>query len=273
MAEGDSIARLAARMHARTAGATITRSDFRHPRWATADLSGQTITGWHPRGKHLLMRTDAGWTLHSHLRMSGSWSVLRPGSRHPRDLRVALWLDDRRAPPDPPGPAVRRARPLAESRVAAGVALPVLTLVRTRDEGRVVGHLGPDLLGEDPDLDAAAARLRADPDRPAVLALLDQRSVAGLGNMWAQELLFLERTSPWRRIGDVDLAPLLVRGRDLLLDAVARNPRQVTTGDPRTPHFVYGRKGRPCLRCGTRIAFRAPDGAVRETWWCPRCQT
>ena len=164
MAEGDSIARLAARMHARTAGATITRSEFRHPRWATADLSGQTITGWHPRGKHLLMRTDAGWTLHSHLRMSGSWSVLRPGSRHPRDLRVALWLDDRRAPPDPPGPAVGRARPLAESRVAAGVALPVLTLVRTRDEGRVVGHLGPDLLGEAPDLDAAAARLRADPE-------------------------------------------------------------------------------------------------------------
>jgi endonuclease-8 len=274
MAEGDSIARLAARLHARTAGATITRSDFRHPRWATADLSGQKITGWHPRGKHLLMRTDAGWTLHSHLRMSGSWSVLRPGSRHPRDLRVALWLDDRRAPPDPaaPGAAPRSGGSLAESRVAAGVALPVLTLVRTRDEGRVVGHLGPDLLGDDPDLDAAAARLRADPDRPAVLALLDQRNVAGLGNMWAQELLFLERTSPWRRIADVDLAPLLVRGRDLLVDAVARNPRQITTGDPRTPHFVYGRKGRPCLRCRTPIAFRPPDGHVRETWWCPRCQ-
>jgi endonuclease VIII len=266
MAEGDSIARLAARLHARTAGATILRSDFRHPRWATADLSGQAITGWHPRGKHLLMRTDAGWTLHSHLRMSGSWSVLRPGSRHPRDLRVALWLDDRRAP-RPSGGA------LADARVAAGVALPVLTLVRTRDEARVVGHLGPDLLGDDPDLDLAAARLRAEPDRPAVLALLDQRNVAGLGNMWAQELLFLERVSPWRRIVEVDLPPLLARGRDLLVDAVARNPRQTTTGDPRTPHFVYGRKGRPCLRCGTRIAFRAPDGHVRETWWCPTCQT
>ncbi len=281
MAEGDSIARLAARLHARTAGATIVRSEFRHPRWATADLSGQAITGWHPRGKHLLMRTDAGWTLHSHLRMSGSWSVLRPGSRHPRDLRVALWLDDRRSPPDPaapapaaPGPVTRRTgAPLADARVVAGVALPVLTLVRTRDEARVVGHLGPDLLGDDPDLVAAAARLRAEPDRLAVLALLDQRNVAGLGNMWAQELLFLERTSPWRRIVDVDLPPLLARGRDLLLDAVARNPRQVTTGDPRAPHFVYGRKGRPCLRCGTPIAFRAPDGHVRETWWCPSCQT
>lgn len=274
MAEGDSIARLAARLHARTAGATIVRSEFRHPRWATGDLSGQVISGWHPRGKHLLMRTDAGWTLHSHLRTSGSWSVLRPGSRHPRDLRVALWLDDRRRPSDPAAPASGTRRDsLADARVLAGVALPVLTLVRTRDEGRVVGHLGPDLLGDDPDLAAAAARLRADPDRSAVLALLDQRNVAGLGNMWAQELLFLERTSPWRRIADVDLPPLLARGRDLLVDAVARNPRQITTGDPRTPHFVYGRKGRPCLRCGTPIAFRAPDGRVRETWWCRRCQT
>lgn len=251
MAEGDSIARLAARLHARTAGATIVRSDFRHPRWATADLSGQAVTGWHPRGKHLLMRTDAGWTLHSHLRMSGSWSVLRPGSRPPRDLRVALALDDGRT---------------------AGVALPVLTLVRTRDEAHVVGHLGPDLLAEDPDLDAAAARLRSDPSRPAVVALLDQRNVAGLGNMWAQELLFVARTSPWRPIGDVDVAPLLARGRELLVDAVARNPRQTTTGDPRTPHYVYGRKGRPCLRCGARIAFRAASPAARETWWCPRCQ-
>ena len=280
MAEGDSIARLAARLHARTAGATIVRSEFRHPLWATADLSGQAISGWHPRGKHLLMRTDGGWTLHSHLRMSGLWSVLRPGSRHPRDLRVALWLDDRRRPPGPaapgpaaPAPGTRRGGSLAEARVVAGVALPVLTLVLTRDEGCVVGHLGPDLLGDAPDLDAAAARLRAEPDRFAVLALLDQRNVAGLGNMWAQELLFLERTSPWRRIAHVDLPPLLARGRDLLVDAVARNPRQVTTGDPRTPHFVYGRKGRPCLRCGTAIAFRAPDGQVRETWWCRRCQT
>jgi endonuclease VIII len=279
MAEGDSIARLAARMHARTAGALIVRSDFRHPRWATADLSGQRITGWHARGKHLLMRTDEGWTLHSHLRMGGrgapvvgtgpaggagraqragavggSWNVLRPGARFPRDLRVGLRLED--------------------GRTAAGVALPVVTLVRTRDEDRVVGHLGPDLLADDPDLAAAAARLRAEPDRPAVVALLDQRNVAGLGNMWAQELLFLQRTSPWRPIGAVDLPPLLARGRELLREAVAVNHGQVTTGDPRPGrrHFVYGRKGRPCLRCGTPVAFRPADGRVRETWWCPRCQ-
>ncbi|MCX6466241.1 MAG: DNA glycosylase [Pseudonocardiales bacterium] len=254
MAEGDSIARLAARLDARTAGALIVRSDLRHPRVATADLAGMRITGWRPRGKHLLMRTDAGWTLHSHLRMSGSWSVLRPGSRYPRDLRVGLGLDD--------------------GRTVAGVALPVVTLVRTRDEARVVGHLGPDLLADDPDLDAAAARLRAVPERAAVVALLDQRAVAGLGNMWAQEVLFLERTSPWRPIGGVDLPPLLARARRLLREAVATNHRQVTTGDPRPGrrHFVYGRKGRPCLRCGTPVAFAPAGHRARETWWCPRCQ-
>lgn len=258
VAEGDSIARLTARLHARTAGTTIVRSDLRHPRFALVDLSGQRITGWYPRGKHLLMRTDAGWTVHSHLRMSGSWSVLGPGKRLPAavaaDLRIALHL--------------------ADGRTAAGIALPVLTVVRTADEDRVVGHLGPDLLGEGFDLDRALARLRADPARPVLPALLDQRAVAGLGNMWAQELLFLRRTGPWRPVGEVDLAPLLELARERLRHAVAANPAQNTTGLPRPRHWVYGRARRPCLRCGTPVAFapaeRTPHG--RETWWCPRCQ-
>jgi endonuclease VIII len=258
VAEGDSIARLAARLHGRLAGATIARSDVRHPRFAAADLSGQVVTGWHPRGKHLLMRTDAGWTVHSHLRMSGSWTVLGAGRRLPRavaaDLRIALHL--------------------ADGRTAAGVALPVLTVLRTRDEARVVGHLGPDLLADDFDAGRAAARLRADPALPAVAALLDQRRVAGLGNMWAQEVLFLRRTGPWRPIGEVDLPPLLELARARLRHAVTANPAQNTTGLPRPAHWVYGRKGRACLRCGAPIAFlpaeRTPHG--RETWWCPHCQ-
>lgn len=189
MAEGDSIARLAARLHAATAGRTVRAGTFRHPRLALADLSGQRIEAWRPCGKHLVMRTSAGLTLHSHLRMSGSWSVLGPGKRLPRSVqaRVLLRLDD--------------------DRTLAGIALPVLDLVRTRDEDRVVGHLGPD----------PRARLR---------------------------------------------------------EAVATNPRQVTTGDPRRPHWVYGRARRPCYRCGTPVAFR-PAGRTphgRETWWCPGCQ-
>jgi endonuclease VIII len=258
MAEGDSIARLAARLHQRLAGASIVRSDVRHPRFAGVDLSGHSVTGWHPRGKHLLMRTDAGWTVHSHLRMTGSWAVLRPGRRLPRavaaDLRIALHL--------------------ADGRTAVGIALPVLTVLRTRDEARVVGHLGPDLLADDFDPDAAAARLRADPALPAVAALLDQRRVAGLGNMWAQEVLFLRGTSPWRPIGEVELAPLLELARTRLRHAVAANPAQNTTGRPRPAHWVYGRKGRACLRCGSPVAFRPGERTAhgRETWWCPTCQ-
>lgn len=257
MAEGDSVARLAARLHAATAGAVIVRSDVRHPRHATADLAGQRITGWVPRGKHLLLRTDAGVTVHSHLRMSGRWSVLRPGKRLPPGVELRIGLH------------------LADGRTLAGVALPVLTVLRTADEHTVVEHLGPDLLAGTFDAEAAGGRVRADPERAVLAALLDQRVVAGLGNMWAQELLFLSRVSPWRPAGRLDDAPgLLTRARDLLRDAVLRNPGQNTTGRARPRHRVYGRARRPCLRCGTPVAFapagRTPHG--RETWWCPGCQ-
>jgi endonuclease-8 len=150
----------------------------------------------------------------------------------------------------------------------------VLTVLRTRDEARVVGHLGPDLLAEDYDPQRALDRLRADPAAPVLPALLDQRRVAGLGNMWAQEVLFLRRTGPWRPVGEVDLPALLELARTRLRHAVTANPGQNTTGLPRPRHWVYGRAGRPCLRCGTPVAFapapRTPHG--RETWWCPRCQ-
>jgi endonuclease VIII len=208
------------------------------------------------------MRTDAGLTVHSHLRMSGRWSVLRPGRRLPareRDrLRVALRLDD--------------------GRTAVGIALPVLTVLRTADEHRVVGHLGPDLLGPDTDTDdglaRAARRLRSGDGLPAVAALLDQRRVAGLGNMWAQEVLFLDRVSPWAPIRDAPVERLLRTARARLRDSVAAYNGQSTTGRPRPRHWVYGRAGRPCLRCGTPVAFRPAEraGPGRETWWCPGCQ-
>lgn len=261
MAEGDSIARLAARLHRQTAGSAVRTCAVRHPRFALVDLTGQCIVEWLPRGKHLLMRTDAGVTVHSHLRMSGSWSVLGVGRRLPPAVaarrRITLGLHD--------------------GRTLVGIALPVLTVLATRDEHRVVGHLGPDLVGEpaDPeDLATAAANLRAAGTTSIVAALLDQRRVAGLGNMWAQELLFLHGLDPWRPAAGVDAEPLLLDARSRLRDAVERNPRQNTTGRRSPAHWVYGRARRPCLRCGTPIAFRdaarTPHG--RETWWCPTCQ-
>jgi endonuclease VIII len=262
VAEGDSIARLAARLDSVTAGCVITACDVRHPRFATADLAGQRILGWAPRGKHLLMRTDAGITVHSHLRMSGRWTVLGAGRRLPRTvaarLRIALRLHD--------------------DRTLAGIDLPVLTLVRTGDEHRVVGHLGPDLLdastATDEGLARAAARVVAAGPQPVVAALLDQRRVAGLGNMWAQELLFLHGVDPWRPASAVDPVPLLADARRRLRHAVDHDPSQNTTGRRSPRHWVYGRARRPCLRCATPIAFtdaaRTPHG--RETWWCPGCQ-
>ncbi|GGM88726.1 putative endonuclease 8 2 [Lentzea pudingi] len=263
MAEGDSVARIAARLDTATAGALISRSDVRHPRFATVDLAGQRVVEWRARGKHLLARTDAGLTVHSHLRMTGSWSVLRPGKRLPArvmaDLRIALHLHD--------------------GRTIAGVALPVLTVLRTSDEQAVVGHLGPDLLGTDTggvdSIAVATTRVAAAGDEVIVAALLDQRRVAGLGNMWAQELLFLHRVSPWRAAGSVDgIEVLLTDARQRLRHAVRANPAQNTTGVPRPRHWVYGRARRPCLRCGTPIAFRPAERTShgRETWWCPACQ-
>jgi endonuclease-8 len=263
VAEGDSVARIAARLDTATAGALIVHSDVRHPRFATVDLAGQRILEWRARGKHLLSRTDAGLTVHSHLRMTGSWSVLRPRKRLPArvmpSLRIALRLDD--------------------GRTVVGVALPVLTVLRTSDEHAVVGHLGPDLLGTDTtgvdSIAVATARVAAAGGEAVVAALLDQRRVAGLGNMWAQELLFLHGISPWRSAESVEgLDELLTDARRRLRHAVRENPTQNTTGRATPRHWVYGRARRPCLRCATPIAFRPAERTShgRETWWCPGCQ-
>ena len=195
--------------------------------------------------------------------MTGSWSVLRPHKRLPArvasQLRIALRLDD--------------------DRTIVGVALPVLTVLRTRDEQTVVGHLGPDLLGADTtgadSIAVAAERVAAAGGQAVVAALLDQRRVAGLGNMWAQELLFLHGISPWRSADSVDgLEELLNDGRRRLRHAVRADPKQNTTGRSTPPHWVYGRARRPCLRCATPISFRAAELTAhgRETWWCPVCQ-
>jgi endonuclease VIII len=260
--EGDSVYLLARRLERSLDGRGVVRSDLRVPRHATADLSGRTVLEHETHGKHLLTRFSEGLTLHTHLRMDGSWSVTRPGRRLPGrvvpDVRVVLEVDT--------------------GHTAYGVLLPVVDLVRTRDEETVVGHLGPDPLRDDWDAEEAVQRLGADPSRPLVAAILDQTLVAGWGNLWANELCFLRGHSPWTPVGEVDL-PALVRlgARALRHSAKVPGAYQVTTGDVRRgeQHWVAGRARRPCLRCGTeiRVVDAVPnDPSRRRTWWCPTCQ-
>ena len=261
MPEGDSVWRVARRLDERLKGHRVAASDFRVPRLATADVSGRTVLGTDTHGKHLLTRFDGDLTLHTHLRMDGSWTVVRPGKQLPRrvepDVRVRLQTADG---------------------TAYGLLLPVVELVRTSDEHTVVGHLGPDPLRADWDAVEAVRRLGADPDRPLVAALLDQRLMAGLGNLWVNELAFLVRTSPWTRVGDVDVAALVdLAAKALRGSATGVTGYQVTTGNTRRgeSHWVAGRARQPCRRCGTTVRVVAEvsgDPERRRTWWCPRCQ-
>ncbi|MFC3690043.1 DNA-formamidopyrimidine glycosylase family protein [Aquipuribacter hungaricus] len=265
MPEGDSVWRVARRLEAGLSGRTVLRSDLRVPRSATADLSGQTVLTTVPRGKHLLTRFSGGLTLHTHLRMTGSWTVVGAGKRLPRHLDDTVRVVLATAGP-----------------TAYALDMPVVELLRTDREDDVVGHLGPDLLGPGWDPAEAVRRLSRDPARPLAAALLDQRNLAGIGNLWANELCFLRGRSPWTPVGEVDLPPLVDLAHRLLRFSVSgavtgQNTSQVTTGDPRKGrnHWVSGRAGRPCLRCGTtvRVVEEVPDDPERRrTWWCPRCQ-
>ena len=264
MPEGDIVWRVANRLDAALSGRPLTVSDFRWPSLATVDLTGRAVLGVVSRGKHILVRVAAddhapALTLHSHLRMEGSWHVHRTGARwHARDqggVRAVLGND---------------------TWTAVGHKLGMLDLVGTLDEGRLVGHLGPDLLGEDWDADEALRRLTLHPARPVGEALLDQRNLAGIGTFFMAETLFLRGVTPWTQVCDVADLPGVVALAKALLDLGRRRGTQVTTGDtrPGRTNYVHARSGRPCLRCGTPIRA-APIGVAPEdrvAFYCPVCQ-
>jgi endonuclease-8 len=260
MPEGDVVWNTAQRLHTALAGQVLTRSDFRVPRYATVNLTGQTVTEAVARGKHLLIRTDRGLTVHTHLKMEGTWRI-QPAARRP------------------PGDSHRLRLLLANTEwVAAGYQLGITEVLPTAREDQVTGHLGPDLLGPDWDPAAAVARLARAPDRPIGEALLDQRSLAGAGTIYATEMMFLRGVDPWRTVGSLSADELtaLVELGHRLLDANKERPGHVTTGDtrPGRGNWAYGRAGRPCRRCGTPIkrGESGPPGQERLRFWCPNCQ-
>jgi endonuclease VIII len=259
MPEGDTVWLAARRMHDALSGRALTRTDFRVPQLATADLTGRVVTEVVSRGKHLLTRIADDLTLHTHFRMDGSWHLYRPGER---------W----RGGPD------WQVRVLLENAdwQAVGYRLPVVELLPRADEGSVVGHLGPDLLGPDWDLEEAVRRLAAEPDRELGQALLDQRNLAGIGNLYKAEACFLHGVSPWTPVGAVADLPRLVERARLLMEHNRDWPQQITTGDSRRgrDHWVFERSGRPCRRCGTPVASaeQCEQPYARLTYWCPSCQ-
>jgi formamidopyrimidine-DNA glycosylase len=257
VAEGDTVLLTATKLDAALRGQRLLRTDFRVPAFATVDLSGQTVVEVVARGKHLLLRTDRGFTVHTHLKMDGRWDisppgVVRGGGRH--EVRAVL---------------------VTGRAVAVGRRLGITEVLRTSEEGRVIGHLGPDVLGPDWDRDEAVRRLVADPDREIGSVLIDQRVMAGPGNIYRCEVCFLRGLDPWTAMGEVSDPGGVVDLMKRLMEANRATGRQITTGNTRrgAERWVYGRAGRPCRRCRSSILRREASAGVRPvTYWCPSCQ-
>jgi endonuclease-8 len=261
MPEGDTIHRAAARMAPALAGRPLVRFEAHRapPPWPRP---GVTVTAVAAQGKHLLVHFADGWTLQTHMRMSGSWHLYRPGERWQRPRHLVRALVE-------VGPALDG----SDDRgwVAVCFSAPVVELVRAPR----TTHLGPDLCRLDADLDDAVRRMDAvDPSTALVDVLLDQRICCGVGNVYKSEVLFALGLHPLRSIGSID-----EEHRRQLVETASRQLRaNLTTGSrstmpgPAGTLGVYGRRRDPCRRCGTPIAWARTGSQARGTYWCPRCQ-
>jgi endonuclease VIII len=256
--EGDTVYRSARVMNDVLAGKTLDRCDIRVPAFATIDLTGERVEAVVSVGKHLLHRIGE-FTIHSHLKMEGSWDIYRDGAR----WRSPAW--QARAILGVPGV------------LAVGFLLGELEVVPRERESELVDYLGPDILGSDWNVDAAVSNLARDPDRAIGLALLDQRAIAGLGNVYRNEVCFLRGTLPTRPVASVPDLAGLVNLAKRLIETNRDRVERVTTGDLRRGHrtWVHGREHLPCLRCGTPVrrgALGDTKLTERQTFFCPVCQ-
>jgi endonuclease VIII len=258
MPEGDTILRAANRIRPLLEGAVPDEIRTPQPRHA-ADrwpqrLGGRRVERVDAYGKHLFLRFEGGLTLHSHLRMNGAWAVYPHGARWRRSPRRA-WL------------VVRTGD--AEVVEFDGPVLELMTEARTRSDPRLRA-LGPDLLAADFAPAHFLARLRADDQTRSIGdALLDQRNVAGIGNIWKAEGCWGAGIDPWRRVAEVSDEEAVA----IVENARPRMLASATGGaDERAERHVYRRDGRPCPRCGATIRARGQGDDNRTTWWCPGCQ-
>src|SRR3954454_12341203 len=238
MPEGDIVWRSCQRLNAALAGQLLTRGEFRVPQLAATDLTGIGVREVVSRGKHQLFRFSNDQTLHTHFRMDGTWRLFSHGRPWSGGQEFQI-----------------RAVLATAQHDAVGYRLPVVELLPTADEHTVVGHLGPDLLGPDWDLEEAVRRVCAQPERSIGEAVLDQRNLAGIGTLYRAELLFLQGLHPRTPVGRVgDLRRGLQRGQQLLY-ANRWRTEQSTPGALRQgrSRYVFERPGKPCRRCGTPI--------------------
>jgi len=248
MPEGDVLFRTAATLQKWLAGREVTAATS-----TAAPMVGRTVDKVEANGKHLLMRFDSGHVLHTHLRMSGSWHVYSAGERWQRPLRQA------------------KVAVTCGERLAVCFNAPVVELLAPGGEAAhpSLSRLGPDVLDQPLDTAEIRVRARARPPETALgELLLDQRVVAGIGNIWRCETLFLEGHSPWAPLSgltDEDLATLMGTAHRIMR-------RSLGPFVGRQQSWVYRRSGRPCRRCGTVIRSRAQGEQARTSYWCPTCQ-
>ena len=265
MPEGDTIFRSARTLHAALAGRVVTSFETRLATLSAVDqnapLAGRTVLAVRSAGKHLLMEFSGDLVLRTHMRMSGSWHIYRPGERWHRSrdaMRIVVSTDEYVA-------------------VAFDVMVAELLTARALARHRELRALGPDVLDEQFDAAIALARLRAArPDGPIADALIDQRVMSGVGNVFKSEALFVAGIHPFRPVStlsDEELGRVIEASRTLMRVNVSSGGRRTTRMmNPDAKLWVYGRTGRPCRRCGTAIESRKHGEDARGTYWCSRCQ-
>jgi endonuclease-8 len=249
MPEGDTIYRAAKALHTAFAGKTVTHFESVYPRLLRIDedapLSGRTIERVTASGKHLLIEFSGALALHTHMRMNGSWHIYRPGDRWRKphsEMRIVIRTAEYEA-------------------VAFNV--PVAEFKRG---GPDLSRLGPDVLIDPFDEQEAIRRIRARNDEEIANVLLDQRAVAGIGNIYKSESLHAARVNPFTKasaLSDETLAEILKHARKIMRRAATgRADRQA----------VYSRGGEPCRKCGSPIQYRKQGFDARGTYWCSKCQ-
>lgn len=268
MPEGDSIFQAAAKLHEALAGQRVVRFFSPLPALKEADLVGRVVTRVYPRGKNLIIALDDGRALHTHLRMQGRWRV-RQKSAMSEEQRARLEQAPHSLNP------VFTLSIETEACIAVCEQAAVAHLVTEREVERRMASLGPDLLAADFDAKLARENLRSRPELAIGEAIMLQSMLAGIGNVYKSEVLFLEKVSPFAPVSELDDAKLdgIISRAKELLRRNRKGPRRTTFGTlSRMPFYVYERSGEHCLKCDTKIEMRRQGSLQRSTYYCPDCQ-